>query len=183
MPRPDKRDCSSGQVFRRRDLLTGAGRPRDFNEYVQSFTKCERTLRDEDREWETLDPCGPSYMRAIRCRRDLLLGDTCWTRLGVKHQQVLEGSRRRAETEFWGLQEHLDPRHRSRVRDRQDQDRTCASMSGTGSRDWLPDRRRGCDAEAAGEARRTDARDGDPAANAGATGSAGVGKFGERNGP
>ncbi|MDE0101707.1 MAG: hypothetical protein OXN89_04950 [Bryobacterales bacterium] len=103
MPRQDERHRTSGQVSRRMDLLRGACRPRDFNEYVQALEKCEEMLHDEDREWEIFDPCGRSYVRAIRWRQKLLLGDDRWRDLAQERKQVLMGSRRSKEYDFWGL--------------------------------------------------------------------------------
>ena len=110
MPRLDVDHCISGSASRRRDLLRGARRPRDFTEYLQRLRKCEAMLHDEEREWEILDPCGRSYMRAIRHRRELLFGDVCWKDLEREPRQRLMGSRRTKDVIFWAL---LGPLYRT----------------------------------------------------------------------
>ncbi|MYA41186.1 MAG: NgoFVII family restriction endonuclease [Gemmatimonadetes bacterium] len=93
-----------GWVSRRRDLLgDDALRPKSLEGFRQALCECEEHLRDEGREWEILDPKGRSYMRAIRDRRKLLLGEESWSQLDADSQRRLKGSYRRQDMEWWGL--------------------------------------------------------------------------------
>ena len=103
MPRLDVDHCTSGSASRRRDLLRGARRPRDFTGCLQALRDCDSMLHDEGRAWEVLNPCGRSYMRAIRHRRELLFGDVCWKDLEREPRQRLLGSRRTEDVIFWAL--------------------------------------------------------------------------------
>ena len=88
-------------ISRRSDLLA---LPLTFQQYRQALKKCEEILQDEKRDWEILNPQGPSYMRAICKRRRLLRGDKPWSQLDGRTQALLKGgNRRRDEPSWWGL--------------------------------------------------------------------------------
>ena len=119
MPRLDVDHCISGSASRRRDLLRGARRPRDFTGYLQALRDCDSMLHDEGRAWEVLNPCGRSYMRAIRHRRELLFGDVCWKDLERESRQILMGSRKRKNVLVWASLGTLERKGWKAVRDHQ----------------------------------------------------------------
>ncbi len=105
--RPPSRDLQqivSGSVSARKDLLDDAHRPSTIEEYRQTLKRCEEILRDEQAEWGILDPRGKSYMRVIRCRSELLLGDGVdWKKLKGESRERLKGGRYNSSLNWWGL--------------------------------------------------------------------------------
>ena len=99
-PHPNIREITTGSVSQRRDLLDGAHRPQSFAAYQQALSECETMLRDMG--WEILNPRGRSYMAVISRRRELLLGDTSWSRLEAESKKQLMGLGR-AGSDWWGL--------------------------------------------------------------------------------
>ena len=99
-PHPHIQRIASGSVSHRRDLLDEAHRPQSFAGYQQALNECETMLGDMG--WEILNPRGRSYMRVISRRRELLLGDTSWSRLEAESRKQLMGLLR-ADSNWWGL--------------------------------------------------------------------------------
>lgn len=102
-PHPQVRKLTLGSTSHRRDLLDDAHRPLTLQGYREALIECEEHLRDEGRGWEILDPQGPTYMRVISDRRELLLGEERWSQLDADSRKRLKGSYRRKDLEWWGL--------------------------------------------------------------------------------
>lgn len=120
-PDPGFRKLVSGDVSRRSDLLDDAHRPQTLQEYQQTLEKCEEMLRNEEKDWEILDPQGRSYMRVIPERQRLLLGKTRWSQLDNKSQlRRLKGGEPRGDSRRWGLLGRITRSHGKAVWDHED---------------------------------------------------------------
>ena len=98
-PHPEVRTVVSGSVRRRAELLED--RPRTFDRYLQALRECEEMLQDEN--WEVLNPQRQSYLAAISGRRELLLGNTNWSKFDPEVAKRLKGSFGRSDLAWWGL--------------------------------------------------------------------------------
>lgn len=119
---PDRsiRRFVSGDIVHRSDLLDDAHRPLTLQQYRQALRKCEEMLRDEERDWEVLNPRGQSYMRAVPERRRLLLGEARWSQLSESQLRQLTGGVPHTEWSWWGLLGRMARAHRKAVLDHED---------------------------------------------------------------